>query len=66
MACTNTVKCMCNCASGHIVNCSEFIRGIYEDIAVLCAHVLISICGHLRDIFVVGKYMAIRYEVHLV
>ena len=55
----SNVKFMNTIGPGHIVNCNEFIYGIYTHIAVSCAHKLNCLCDILRGIFVAGPYMAV-------
>ena len=46
----NNVKWLYTIAPGHIVDCIEFILGIYTDIVVSCAHDLICICSIWENI----------------
>ena len=41
----NNMKCTYTTTCGHIVDCKEFIWGIYIDTVVSCGHVLMGTCG---------------------
>ena len=60
----NNMTFMYMSAFGHIIGCSEFIRGIYTGIVVSCAHEVICICCiyvTFGGIFVSGIYVVLGY-----
>ena len=61
----SNVKGMYTSAPGHMIDCTEFMLGVYTDIVVsyLCMKQLgyVPFLWHLKGIFVVGTYMVIAW-----
>ena len=61
-------RCMYTSASGHIIDCIEFMWSIYTDSCLICTNELICICRiymALEGIFVVGTYMVIAWQIKI-
>ena len=60
----SNISCMYTSATGHIPDCSGFIRGTYCKRCLISVPEVVGIFAyicHFRDIFVLGTYIAVAW-----